>query len=68
MKELVLKAVIVSVTRHVVGALGAIGITGAEVEQQVAGSLALLVAVAWSLYDRIRARKAAALLVDHGRI
>jgi hypothetical protein len=59
LKDIVLPALTVSLTRHLVGAAGAIGVVDGELEAKAAGAVGLLIAVGWSIFDRVKARRAA---------
>jgi hypothetical protein len=58
-KDVLLPALTVSLTRHVVGAVGALGVVDGDLETKVAGTIGLAIAVGWSIFDRIKARRAA---------
>lgn len=50
--------IIGAVIRHLLGAVGAVGWMSDGQAEQVAGALALLVSIGWSIYQKKQAAKA----------
>ncbi len=51
--------IIGAVVRHLLGAIGALGFVSDSEAEQLAGALALIVTIGWSVYQKIAAEKKA---------